>query len=68
MDTTFGDAIAYYTSSEDHESKFFIEYVLAKYFNDDSFFMRAKEAGQYLEEHDKKMFFTIINRVKPLEI
>jgi hypothetical protein len=64
MDATFGDAIAYYSYSDDNESRLFIEYILLKYFNTQSFFMKMQEAAPYLEKDDKEMLFKIANKVK----
>jgi|15BtaG_2_1085339.scaffolds.fasta_scaffold00046_55 hypothetical protein len=64
MDPTFGDIIAFYSYSKDNESKLFIEYILAKYFNDKSFFMKIREALPYLEENDKEMLFSIADKVE----
>ena len=64
MNATFGDAIAYYSYSDDKQSKLFIEYILSKYFNSNSFFMKMQEAIPYLEEYDKEMLFSIANKIK----
>tara|TARA_Y100000034_G_C6769147_1_gene343052 strand:+ start:334 stop:531 length:198 start_codon:yes stop_codon:yes gene_type:complete len=64
MDATFGDAIAYYSYSNDNESRLFIEYILLKYFNDKSFFMKMQEAAPYLEKNDKEMLFAIASKVR----
>jgi hypothetical protein len=64
MEATFGDAIAYYSYSNDKESKLFIEYILLKYFNDGSFFMKLQEAGPFLEEYDKQKLLSIASKVE----
>lgn len=64
MDGTFGDAIAYYSDSRDNESKLFVEYILLKYFDGRSFFMRMQEAIPFLEENDKETLCAIVSRIR----